>query len=74
MIQTPLKEVKRGALFKLKDSESALYWEKGDYVREERANKYSCIRTDDICHELLMKGSRIVFASEDDIKVTKLKQ
>lgn len=49
-----LKNLKRGDYFKLKNSDTAPVWVKGEYVRSER--KYSAYKFDDVNHERLMPG------------------
>lgn len=49
-----LKDLKKGDLFKLKVSETAPVWVRGEYVRSER--KYSTHKFDDTNHERLVPG------------------
>lgn len=49
-----LKELKKGDFFKLKDSETAPVWVKGEYVRSEK--RYSTHKFDDTNHERLVPG------------------
>ena len=47
-----LKDLKKGVFFKLKDSDTAPVWIRGEYVRSE--NKYIKLKFDDINHELIL--------------------
>lgn len=49
-----LKELKKGDFFKLKDSETAPVWVKGEYVRSEK--RYSTHKFDDTNHERFVSG------------------
>lgn len=59
MRKTTIKQIKKGELFKLKDTESAPIWVRGDYDRSSK--KYSIYRYDDVCHERFAKGDKEVF-------------
>lgn len=54
-----LKDIKQGELFKLKNTESAPVWVRGEYDRQSK--KYSTYRYDDVCHERFVKGDTEVF-------------
>lgn len=54
-----IKDLKPGELFRLKDSETAPVWVRGEYIRSEK--KYSATRFDDANHELLVPGKVEVF-------------
>lgn len=54
-----LKNIKQGELFKLKNTESAPVWVRGEY--DYSSKKYSTYRYDDVCHERFMKGDTEVF-------------
>lgn len=58
-----LKELKKGDYFKLKDSETAPVWVKGDYVRSEK--KYSTYKFEDINHERFVSGEKEVITNFD---------
>ena len=53
-----IKDLKRGEYFRLTDSDTAPVWVRGEYSRE--AKKYSAHRFDDVNHERLMRGDRLV--------------
>ncbi|MGN0043696.1 hypothetical protein [Alistipes indistinctus] len=53
-----IKDLKRGEYFRLTDSDTAPVWVRGEYNRE--AKKYSTHRFDDVNHERLMRGDRLV--------------
>jgi hypothetical protein len=53
-----IKDLKRGEYFRLTDSDTAPVWVRGEYSRE--AKKYSTHRFDDVNHERLMRGDRLV--------------
>lgn len=53
-----LKDLKRGDFFRLKDSDTAPVWVKGEYVRSEK--KYSTHKFDDINHERLVSSEKEV--------------
>lgn len=59
MGKAKIKDIKQGTYFKLKDTETAPVWVRGEYIAQ--AKKYSCYRFDDINHENLMRGDREVF-------------
>ena len=54
-----LKNVKNGDLFRLKNTENAPVWVKGEYVRSKKA--YECWKYEDCMHSRLFKGNIIVF-------------
>ena len=56
-----LSKLKKGEYFRLKDSDKAPVWVRGEYVRSER--KYSTYKYDDTNHEKFLKGSKIVFVN-----------
>ena len=53
-----INKVKQGTYFKLKDTETAPVWVRGEYIRAER--KYSCYKYDDVNHEKMMKGTQTI--------------
>lgn len=59
MRKTTIKNLKKGSLFKLKDTESAPIWVRGKYDRSSK--KYSTYYFDDVCHERFVKGDTKVF-------------
>lgn len=54
-----IKELKKGELFKLKDSDTATIWVRDEYVRALK--KYSTYKFNDINHEKLLQGNQEVF-------------
>lgn len=54
-----LSKLKKGEFFRLKDSESAPVWVRGEYITSER--KYSTHKYEDTNHEKLIKGTTKVF-------------
>lgn len=63
MIIKKIKDLKKGEYFRLKDSDSAPVWIRGEYVREEK--KYSAYKFDDINHErLFAPGKEVVIGFE----------
>lgn len=52
-------ELKKGDYFRLKTSDKAPVWVRGEYSHSER--KYSCHKFDDINHEKLIPGKVEVF-------------
>ena len=59
MRQIELRQVKRGDIFRLKDSETAPLWVREDYDRGSR--KYGCCKYDNINHFSIINGKRLVF-------------
>lgn len=56
-----LKDLKKGAFFKTKNTGTCPVLVKGEYVREEGCNKYSCYYYNDTCRERFLKGETVVF-------------
>lgn len=54
-----IRTLKKGDFFRLVESDTAPVWVRGEYVRE--AKKYSTHRFDDVNHERLLGGDRVVF-------------
>lgn len=54
-----IKELKKGEYFRLKDSDLAPVWIKGDYVRSDK--KYSNYKFEDVNHERLLSPDKSVF-------------
>ena len=52
--QKTIREMKKGELFRFKESDTATVWVRGDYVPE--AKKFSTYKYDDVNHEHLFKG------------------
>lgn len=57
--KTKIKDINQGTYFRLKPSDTAPVWVRGEYSRS--AGKYSCFKFSDTNHEKLMKGSQIVY-------------
>lgn len=56
---TTICQLKKGDFFRLKDSETAPVWVRGEYIREVK--KYSTHKFDDVNHEVLRKEDCVVF-------------
>lgn len=54
-----IRSLKKGEFFRLADNDTAPVWVRGEYIRE--AKKYSTHRFDDVNHERLLGGDRVVF-------------
>lgn len=54
-----LKELKKGDFFKLKDSDTATVYVRGEYDRSTKT--YSCFKFEDVNDERFLKGSKNVF-------------
>lgn len=54
-----LKQVKNGDYFRLRPTEKAPVWVRGDYERDTK--KYECYRYDNVNYMLTMKGTREVY-------------
>ena len=54
-----IKNLKRGEFFRTTDSDTAPVWIRGNYSRE--AKKYSTHLFDDVNHERLLRGDKLVF-------------
>lgn len=54
-----IRSLKKGDFFRLVESDTAPVWVRGEYIRE--AKKYSTHRFDDVNHERLLGGERVVF-------------
>lgn len=54
----PIKSLKKGDFFKLKESANRVYV-RGEYDRSTR--KYACLAFDDVCYERMFKGEKLVF-------------
>ncbi len=59
MRQIELRQVKRGDIFRLKDSETAPLWVREDYDRSSK--KFGCCMYDNINHFSEINGKRLVF-------------
>ena len=59
MRKTTIKQLKKGSLFKLKDTESAPIWVRGDYDRSSK--KYSTYKYHNVFHKRFVKGDTEVF-------------
>lgn len=56
---TTIRQLKKGEFFRLKESETAPVWVRGEYIPE--AKKYSTHKFDDTNHETLRKGAMQVY-------------
>lgn len=56
---TTIRQLKKGELFRLKDSETAPVWVRGEYIPSEK--KFSTHKYDDVNHENLRKGDFVAF-------------
>lgn len=54
-----IRVLKKGQYFRLTNSYTAPVWVRGEYSRE--AKKYSTHRFDDVNHERLLRGDKLVF-------------
>lgn len=54
-----IRKLKKGELFRLKDSDTAPVWVRGEYVPSEK--KFSTHQYDDVNHERLCKGETEVY-------------
>ena len=54
-----VRKLGKGEFFRLKDSETAPVWVRGEYLPACR--KFSCYKFDDVNHERLMNGNANVF-------------
>lgn len=61
MEKKTIQKLKKGDFFRLKGSESAPVWVRGEYIRE--AKRYSTYKFDDVNHERLLSGDHVVFTS-----------
>lgn len=54
-----IRNLKKGEFFRLSDRETAPVWVRGEYVRE--AKRYNTYKYDDVNHERLLPGDKVVF-------------
>lgn len=54
-----IRKLKKGGFFRLKDSDTAPVWVRGEYVPSEK--KFSTYQYDDVNHERLCKGETEVY-------------
>lgn len=59
MDHTTIKQMLRGEYFKLRATDSARVWVRGDYVRGE--DRYECHAADDVNEFIYLTGARVVF-------------
>tara|TARA_R100000808_G_C2083875_1_gene106762 strand:- start:265 stop:519 length:255 start_codon:yes stop_codon:yes gene_type:complete len=55
-----LKDIKKGEYFKRTPQANKVFI-KGDYIRDDGFNKYSCTDWDDMNREVFIKGNKKVF-------------
>lgn len=58
-VQQQVRAIRKSTLFRLKDSGTAPVWVRGEYVR--KVGRYSAYKFDDVNHERLFSGERLVF-------------
>lgn len=56
---TTIRQLKKGDLFRLKDSDTAPVWVRDEYIPS--AKKYSTHKFEDVNHEVLRKEDFVVF-------------
>lgn len=61
IMKAKIKNLKQGEFFRLKDSETAPVWIRGEYDRLDGINKYLCTKFDDISHGHHYKGDKEVY-------------
>lgn len=54
----PIRQLKKGELFRLSIRENAPVWVRGEYIRE--AKRFSTYKYDDVNHERLLSGNHKV--------------
>lgn len=54
-----IKNLKKGEYFRLKDSDTATVYIRGEYERSSK--KYSCYRYDDVAAERFFSGNKQVY-------------
>lgn len=59
MQKRTIRELTKGEFFRFTQSDMAPVWVRGEYSRE--AKKYSTHRFDDVNHERLLRGNRVVW-------------
>lgn len=59
MKRKTIQSLKKGEYFRLAESDTATVWLRGEYIRE--AKKYSTYRYDDVNHERLLRGNKLVW-------------
>lgn len=59
MSNKELRQLKKGDFFRVKESETAPVWVRGEYIPE--AKRYSTHKFDDTNHEVLRKGTAQVY-------------
>lgn len=57
--QIPISKLKKGEFFRLKETQTAPVWVRGEYITQ--AKRYSTHKFDDTNHETLRKGSMQVY-------------
>ena len=57
--ETTIRKIKKGDYFRLKKSETAPVWVRGEYERSIK--KYSCYKFDDINHDHFYSGDKKVY-------------
>lgn len=62
MREIEVREISKGSLFHLKDSENSPLWIRGYY--ERTTNKYECYSNENINKEIFCRGNRKVFVED----------
>ena len=57
--QTPIKQTPRGEYFKLRATDTARVWVRGEYDRASK--RYECYAADDVNEFIYLKGTRAAF-------------
>lgn len=57
--KTKVNKVNQGTYFKLKPTETAPVWIRGEYDKSSKS--YSCYKYDDVNHEKFLKGNRDIY-------------
>ena len=58
-MQKTIRELKKGEFFRLKDSDTAPVWIRGEYIPSEK--KFSTYKFDDVMKQQVRKGGTMVF-------------
>ena len=57
-----LSDIKKGTFIRRSTNLYSKVYIKGDCIRENGHTRYSCLDTEDMNHEILIKGDAMVFA------------
>ena len=64
MYAVKLKDLKKGTEFRRKPDAHTVYI-RGEFIREDRFNKYACEDWSDHCREVFLKGDTVVWTGFD---------